>query len=69
MPVQPNDIIEITKQHFQHYYKAEITDTDAVEMLDNFTDFARLLLKLEKKRKVNPNKLGWTIVKLLKKYT
>ncbi len=50
MPVQPNDIINMTKQHFQPYYEVEITDTDAVEMLENFTGFAKLLLKLEDKR-------------------
>ena len=50
MPAQPNDIIEITKKYFQLYYESEITDTDAVEMLDNFTGFARLLLKLDEKR-------------------
>ena len=50
MPAQPNDIIEITKKYFQPYYESEITDTDAVEMLDNFSGFARLLLKLEDKR-------------------
>ena len=50
MPAQPNDIIEITKKYFQPYYEAEITDTDAVEMLENFTGFAKLLLRLEEKR-------------------
>ena len=50
MPAQPNDIIEITKKYFQPYYEAEITNTDAVEMLENFTGFAKLLLKLEDKR-------------------
>ena len=50
MPAQSNDIINMTKGHFQPFYEAEISDSDAIEMLDNFTGFARLLLKLEDKR-------------------
>ena len=50
MQAQPNEIIEFTNRYFQPYYEAEMSDSDAVEMLDNFTGFARLLLKLEDKR-------------------
>ena len=49
---QENNLIEITISHFQPYYDEIITVDDAQEMVNNFTGFARLLLKLEGKKKV-----------------
>lgn len=49
---QDYNLIETTISHFQPYYDEIITADDAQEMVNNFTGFARLLLKLEEKRKV-----------------
>ena len=50
MTPELDNIIEITKSHFMPYCKKQISDGDAFEILDNFSNFAKLMLKLEAKR-------------------
>ncbi len=55
---QSQNLIEYTIQHFQPYQEEEITAETAAEMVSNFTGFARLLLKLDEKRKSTIVKKG-----------
>lgn len=44
-------LINGTIKHFSKFQKKEISKAEAKEIIANFTGFARLLLKLDEKRK------------------
>lgn len=50
MKEERKNFIERTKQEFQPYYEEELTDSDAEEIIDNFTGFMNLLIKWDKKQ-------------------
>lgn len=53
MKTQPHNIINTTKEHFSKYVTGEMQDIDAVEIVKNFSGFAKLIIKLEQKRQKN----------------
>ena len=44
------ELMELTKKEFQPYQKEKITDAEACEIIENFTGFAKLLLKWDERR-------------------
>ena len=53
-----NNILNITQVHFQPYMSTELKEVDLIEICENFQGFAKLLLKLEEKRKSTIVKKG-----------
>ena len=49
MAIANKNIINNTIKHFEPYYD-NLAEVEAVEVVQNFTGFARLMLKLDKKR-------------------
>lgn len=49
-------LIQQTKEEFSQYKKAEISDAEACEIINNFSGFAKLLLELDKKRNAEMEK-------------
>lgn len=45
------EFISYTKQVWQPYYKEELSEYDAVEIIDNMTAFMNLLIKWDKAEK------------------
>lgn len=44
------NLIELTKIEFQPYYGSELSDIDACEIINNFSGYMKLLIKLDKRR-------------------
>jgi len=44
-------LIELTKLEFQPYYKAELSDDTANEIINNFTGFLNVLMEMNERRK------------------
>lgn len=51
MTEERKNFIERTKQEFQPHYEEELSDSDAEEIIDNFTGFMNLLMKWDKKQR------------------
>ena len=49
MAIATKHIKDDTIKHFKPYYE-NLVEVEAVEIVQNFTGFARLMLKLDKKR-------------------
>ena len=47
--VDRQNFINLTKKEFQPYYEEDLTDSDAVEIIDNFCSYMNLLIKCDKK--------------------
>lgn len=45
------EFISYTKQVWQPYYQEELSDNDAVEIIDNMTAFLNLLIKWDRTEK------------------
>jgi len=45
------EFIQETKKAWQPYYQEALTDQDAIEIIDNFTGFMKLLIKWDKRQK------------------
>lgn len=48
MPNNKQDYINYTREVWQPYYQEELTDNDAVEIIDNMTAFMNLLIRWNK---------------------
>lgn len=44
------EFINYTKQVWQPYYRKELSESDAVEIIDNMTAFIKLLIEWDKKQ-------------------
>jgi len=51
MKKDKQEFIGYTKEVWQPYYKKELSDNDAVEIIDNMTDFINLLIKWDRAEK------------------
>lgn len=51
MKKDKQDLITYTKEVWQPYYQEELTENDAVEIIDNMTDFMNLLIKWKRAKK------------------
>ena len=50
MKKDKQEFIDYTKQVWQPYYKEELSDSDAVEIIDNMTAYMNLLIKWKRTR-------------------
>lgn len=51
MKQHKQELITYTKEVWQPYYKEELSENDAVEIIDNMTAFMNLLIKWKKAKK------------------
>jgi allophanate hydrolase subunit 1 len=51
--VKPKNLIELTKEVWQPYYDQELSENNAVEIIDNATAYISLLIKWDKLEKEN----------------
>lgn len=55
MKKDKQDFINYTKEVWQPYYDEELSENDAVEIIDNMTAFINLLIKWDKAEKRENN--------------
>ena len=51
MKKDKQEFIEYTKEVWQPYYEEELSDNDAVEIIDNMTAFLNLLIEWDREEK------------------
>jgi hypothetical protein len=56
--MKKEDFIHYTIETWQPYYEEELTEQDAIEIIDNFTAFMKLLIKWDREKKERREKNG-----------